>query len=158
MVEQPDNDTEQRLLVRLAIDSWNLLLPTVGADPALAQLAADEVHRWDASRRRLSAAHDRVAALLAALDEADIRRRVEESGAPPELLARFTERAVTDGGFKAHLTMRHGPPGTAFLLDESASCYFSLGLVVLGVLVAPKMPLLGGAAIGFGVAEAAATC
>jgi hypothetical protein len=160
MVEEPEHD-ELRLLVRLTIDTWNLLLPAVGADPDLADVAADEARRWEAAWHRLSAARDDVAAWLNELDEADIRDRIEESGAPPAALARFLDGATARGGLKALLTRDPrdpGGPGVAFLLDESAPCYLSLGLVAIGVLVAPKMPLLGGFAIGFGVTEAAATC
>ena len=153
MVEEPD--PQLRHLVRLTIDTWHLLLPAACADPGLSWAAADESRNWDAARRRLSAARDHIAAQLDELDEAEIQCRIEESGAPPDVLARFLTGVTAGGGLKALLVRE---PGPAFLLDESAPCYLGLGLVALGVLVTPKMPLLGGFAIGFGATEAAATC
>ncbi|MBB5979609.1 hypothetical protein [Kribbella solani] len=153
--EAPAGEQFEQQVGKSVVEMFDLLVRQAAAAELYAQTGPGQRTLSAQVRNLIPAMVER----FAAYDQATLINRLTAGGATSEAIAALSTKSGSYGGLREMLLAKLNAPGAAFEAeDTTASCWLSVGLIVAGVLIAPKMPVLAGFAIGFGTTTAAGTC
>lgn len=149
-----ESSTNEARLAQGALQMWDLLIRAAAVNELSATLGTDR--DWRRSRARAAALVPWLRDRFSVQDTSGLEADLRTHGASEDAVSNLVRKAEPYGDLRALLLARLDDVDSDD--DTAAACWLSVGLIVAGVLVAPKMPVLGGFAISFGTASAADSC